>query len=113
MNKKDELIACLEQIHAMSIPLGTDAGHDGILAQVTKALELARAEPPRAAPGMLEIGVSADGSEVIMNMPYTPDEGTGFVHFAFTPRQALNTAAVFIKKAKECKATVVTFGGNQ
>lgn len=97
----DELIACLEQIHAMSIPLGTDAGHDGILAQVTKALELARAEPPRAPPGTFEIGLTPDETEVIMNMPHTPDNGTGFVHFAFTPLQAIAAGELLIKKGKE------------
>jgi len=67
----------------------------------------------RAAPGLIEIGVSPDEREVIANLPYTPDNGSGFVHFAFSPRQALNLAAALIKKAKECKAAVLSFGGGK
>lgn len=100
----DELIARLEKILGMSVPMGTDAaGHSGIEAECRKALELARAEPPRAPPGTLEIGITPDEREVIMNMPHTPDNGTGFVHFAFTPMQAFALGEKLIKKAGECK----------
>lgn len=99
MSHQEELIECLERIRAMSVPMGSDSGHTGIEAEVTKALELARADyPPRAAPGTFEIGITADGTEVVMNMPYTPDNGTGFVHFAFTPLQAIAAGELLIRK---------------
>jgi hypothetical protein len=62
--------------------------------------------PPRAPAGTLEVGASC--GEVIINLPYTPDGGTGFVHYAFTPDQARGFALSLLRKADE--ATVFAPG---
>lgn len=111
MSNKEELIASLERILSMSLPTGIEAGDSGIEAECRKALELARIDPPRAPPGTAEIGLSPDEREVVMNLPSTPDNGTGFVHYVFTPHQAINAAEVLIKAARQCKVAVVSFGG--
>lgn len=60
-------------------------------------------EPPRAPPGTLEIGENADKTEVVMNLPHTPDNGTGWVYYAFTPQQAIDVGELFIEKARACQ----------
>lgn len=56
-----------------------------------------------AGPGTIEIGVSPDETEVIVNLPYTPDNGSGYVHYVFTPDQARHAGRSLIDKADECK----------
>jgi len=58
--------------------------------------------PQRARAGHLEVGASEDRREVVINAPFTPDNGSGFVHFAFTPHQAIGLGETLFKKAAEC-----------
>jgi hypothetical protein len=50
---------------------------------------------------MLEVGLTPDGREVIVNHPeLIPDERGG--HIVFSPSQAIAFAELLIKKAMEC-----------
>jgi hypothetical protein len=60
-------------------------------------------EPPRAPPGLIEIGITQDETEVVINLPSMPDNGTGTVHYCFTPVQAFRAGETLIRKAGECK----------
>jgi hypothetical protein len=69
--------------------------------ELLRAAELPAGRSP---PGVLEVGASADATEVIINAPFTPDNGSGYVHFAFTPDQARNLARLLEQTAGECKS---------
>lgn len=76
---------------------------NSLISFLADSVRLARERSPELSPplppGFIEMGASPDGRDVVMNLPYTPDNGTGFVHFAFTPHQAINAGEMLIRKA--------------
>lgn len=53
--------------------------------------------------GVLEVGISADGREVIVNHPDLKPDANGVGHIVFSPDQAWNLAKLLVQKALECK----------
>lgn len=55
-------------------------------------------------PGCLEVGLSMDEREVIINHPeLTPSPDGRGAHIVFSPQQARDLAALLVRKAGECK----------
>lgn len=53
--------------------------------------------------GCLEIGVSEDGREVIVNHPDLQPDAEGIGHIVFSPAQAREFAALLLKHADRCR----------
>ena len=53
---------------------------------------------------VLEVGLSADESEVVINLPFCPDDGTGWTHVTFSPEQARGLARLLSQKADDAHA---------
>lgn len=58
--------------------------------------------PQRARAGTFEVGATEDRREVVINAPYTPDNGSGWIYFAFTPHQAVDLAETLFRKVADC-----------
>jgi hypothetical protein len=52
--------------------------------------------------GHLVVGLSEDETEVVVNLPYQADNGTGWTHVTFSREQAENFARLVLRKAAEC-----------
>lgn len=59
--------------------------------------------PPRA--GYLEVGVSEDETEVIINHPDLQADADGCGHIVFSPQQAISFEQTVLKHAHSCKNT--------
>jgi hypothetical protein len=57
--------------------------------------------------GFLEVGVSADGREVVINHPDLQPDARGVGHIVFSPDEARDLARVLLRKADECPAPTV------
>jgi hypothetical protein len=55
-----------------------------------------------SASGVLLIGLSDDEREVVVNLPYMPDNGSGWTHVTFSPEQARTFARKVLKLADQC-----------
>lgn len=95
LNRAQAIEAYVRQFNRTEYPSTREAFSDG-----WDACYMQR--PQRARVGQLEVGATEDRREVAINAPYTPDNGTGFVHFAFTPRQAIDLAETLFRKAADC-----------
>lgn len=51
--------------------------------------------------GFLEVGLSADGKEVIVNHPDLQPDAQGVGHIVFSPREARDLALLLLRKADE------------
>ena len=51
--------------------------------------------------GFLEVGLSADGKEVVINHPDLQPDAQGVGHIVFSPREARNLALMLLRKADE------------
>lgn len=51
--------------------------------------------------GYLEVGISPDGAEVVVNHPDLQPDQNGVGHIVFTSHQARHFALLLIKKANE------------
>ena len=55
-------------------------------------------------PGVLDVGLSMDECDVIINHPeLTPSPDGRGGHIVFSPQQARDFAALLLRKARECK----------
>lgn len=52
--------------------------------------------------GLLEVGLSVDGTEIIINHPDLQPDANGCGHIVFSPDQARALARILLKKANEC-----------
>ena len=52
--------------------------------------------------GVLEVGLSEDGREVIVNHTDVQPDENGCGHIVFSPNQAIHLAHLLLKKAAEC-----------
>ncbi|MDB6104116.1 MAG: hypothetical protein JWO52_4115 [Gammaproteobacteria bacterium] len=60
---------------------------------------------PTIPPYCLEVGLSMDEREVIINHPeLTPNPDGSGGHIVFSPQQARDLAKLLLQKAKECKS---------
>jgi hypothetical protein len=53
--------------------------------------------------GHLIVGLSPDETEVIVNVPFQADNGTGWTHVTFSREQAESFGRLVLLKAGECK----------
>lgn len=51
----------------------------------------------------LEIGLTADGREVVINHPDVQVDRAGVGHIVFSPAQARHLAKLLLRKADQCK----------
>ena len=54
----------------------------------------------------LEVGLTPDGREVIINHPDLLPDANGVGHIVFSPAQARNLARLLLRKADLCEATL-------
>jgi hypothetical protein len=52
----------------------------------------------------LEVGISIDGREVVVNHPDLQPDAYGVGHIVFSPAQARALARLLLRKADECKS---------
>lgn len=73
---------------------------EGFVGQFAPHVFVVVDSPP--APGALEVGVSADGREVIVNHPDLKPDAAGVGHIVFSPEQAIAFANLVLAKARAC-----------
>lgn len=77
---------------------------EGFVGQFAPHVFVVVDSPP--APGTLEVGVSADGREVIVNHPDLKPDAAGVGHIVFSPEQARALARLLLAKADDCERVV-------
>lgn len=63
--------------------------------------------------GFLEVGITPDGKEVIVNHPDLLPDAKGVGHIIFSPAQARDLALVLLKKSRECTYFSVDLANEQ
>ena len=51
----------------------------------------------------LEVGLTADGREIVINHPHLSVDSNGVGHIVFSPNQARHLGRLLLRKADECK----------
>jgi hypothetical protein len=63
--------------------------------------DIVRTEPPGLEPGALQIGITEDYRDVIINHPDLHPDVNGVGHIIFSPEQAKNLARLLLEKAED------------
>lgn len=59
--------------------------------------------------GILIIGLTPDGLNVVINLPAQVDDGSGWEHVVFSPEEARALALKLLEKAADCRRADRTF----